>query len=105
MKNMRLSLLLTAALLLGGGLQSCDSANQSTTAAKTETASAPSTSPEGSPGETPTTPQIDEAKAARWTDISKLLAGMKVGDDSEFSEVQNRPTWISHHNFFRRCLR
>lgn len=99
MKNMRLSLLLTAALLLGGGLQSCDSSNQSTTSAKTETASAPSSSPEGSPGSTPTTPQIDEAKAARWTDISKLLAGMKVGEDSEFSEVQKRPTWVSHHSF------
>lgn len=102
MKNMRLSLLLIGFLFLSSGLQSCTSSNPSPSSSKTGSVS--DQAADNAATGAATDPQIDPAKAARWTDISKLLAGIQVSEESEFSEIQQRSTWNSHRQFLEEAF-
>lgn len=42
--------------------------------------------------------QFDQAKAKQLTDTAKLLAGMKVDDNSELAKIQNMDVWQNHRN-------
>lgn len=51
--------------------------------------------------ETPADPlaKFDKNVAQKWTDKAKLLAGIKVDENSSFAEIQNTNSWINYRNF------
>jgi len=63
-----------------------------------EATNTPTPTPEATNTPTPT-PDNPET-SAYWTDTSKLLAGIKVKDDSKLASVQKTQAWINHQKFF-----
>ena len=51
--------------------------------------------------ETPVDPlaEFDPAVTEKWTNTAKILAGIKVDENSKFSEIEATNSWKNHRNF------
>ncbi|MDJ0728668.1 MAG: hypothetical protein QNJ33_01625 [Crocosphaera sp.] len=51
--------------------------------------------------ETPVDPlaEFDKEVTEKWTNTAKILAGIKVDENSKFSEIQATNSWQNHRNF------
>ncbi len=73
-----------------------------TTASNPEAVTAePTATPNPEPEPDPLA-QFDLEKSAKLTDTAKLIAGMKIDDDSPLAAIQNTTAWKNHAQYFQK---
>ncbi len=85
-------------LLNGCGDVDTSQSKNSSESAENQTAE---TTNEQTVEETPVDPlaKFDKEVTKKWTNTAKILAGIKVDENSKFSEIQATNSWQNHHNF------